>query len=181
MTFRVRIDPVALRQIDEFAAYLRNYDEDFAVSLLPPCHQRPTELPVAEGRKQKPLSRSRSLHQIEAPSCWHASIPSACPHRGVRSKGPYSARIVAAATPDPSLSPRFPSSPLMQAKARATTVLVDKTLLPRHRQLSLQLIGRLACAPSRVDCATARPFSGALALYRQRRTRRFIGSSISLG
>ena len=103
MTFRVRIDPVALRQIDEFAAYLRNYDEDFAVSLLPPCHQRPTELPVAEGRKQKPLSRSRPLHQIEAPSCWHASIPSACPHRGVRSKGPYSARIVAAATPDPSL------------------------------------------------------------------------------
>src|ERR1700730_1494957 len=88
MTFRVRIDPVALRQIDEFAAYLRNYDEDFAVSLLPPCHQRPTELPVAEGRKQKPLSRSRSLHQIEAPSCWHASIPSACPHRGVRAKAP---------------------------------------------------------------------------------------------
>jgi hypothetical protein len=34
MTFRVRIDPVALRQIDEFAAYLRNYDEDFAVEQI---------------------------------------------------------------------------------------------------------------------------------------------------
>ena len=34
MTFRVRIDPVALGQIDEFAAYLRNYDEDFAVEQI---------------------------------------------------------------------------------------------------------------------------------------------------
>src|SRR6266508_185351 len=31
MPFRVRIDPVALREIDEFAAYLRDYSEDFAV------------------------------------------------------------------------------------------------------------------------------------------------------
>jgi len=31
MTFRVRIDPVALRHIDEFAAYLRNYSDDFAI------------------------------------------------------------------------------------------------------------------------------------------------------
>ena len=30
MAFRVRIDPVALRQIDEFAVYLRRYDEEFA-------------------------------------------------------------------------------------------------------------------------------------------------------
>jgi mRNA-degrading endonuclease RelE of RelBE toxin-antitoxin system len=31
MTYRVRIDPVALSQIEEFAAYLRNYSEDFAI------------------------------------------------------------------------------------------------------------------------------------------------------
>ena len=30
----MRIDPVALGQIDEFAAYLRNYDEDFAVEQI---------------------------------------------------------------------------------------------------------------------------------------------------
>ncbi len=30
MTFRVRIDPIALRQIDKFAVYLRDYSEDFA-------------------------------------------------------------------------------------------------------------------------------------------------------
>ena len=30
MTFRVRIDQVAQRQIDQFVSYLRDYDEDFA-------------------------------------------------------------------------------------------------------------------------------------------------------
>ena len=30
MTFRVRIDQVAQRQIDQFVSYLRGYDEDFA-------------------------------------------------------------------------------------------------------------------------------------------------------
>ena len=34
MPFRVRIDPVALRQIEEFALYLRNYSEDFAVEQI---------------------------------------------------------------------------------------------------------------------------------------------------
>ncbi len=34
MPFRVRIDPVALREIDEFAAYLRDYSEDFAVEQI---------------------------------------------------------------------------------------------------------------------------------------------------
>jgi len=34
MPFRVRIDPVALREIDEFAAYLRDYSEDFAVGQI---------------------------------------------------------------------------------------------------------------------------------------------------
>ena len=34
MTFRVRIDPVAQRHIDEFAAYLRQYSEDFAIEQI---------------------------------------------------------------------------------------------------------------------------------------------------
>jgi mRNA-degrading endonuclease RelE of RelBE toxin-antitoxin system len=34
MTFRVRIDPIALRQIDQFAAYLRDYSEDFAIEQI---------------------------------------------------------------------------------------------------------------------------------------------------
>jgi len=34
MTFRVRIDPVALRHIDEFAAYLRDYSEEFAIEQI---------------------------------------------------------------------------------------------------------------------------------------------------
>ena len=34
MTYRVRIDPVALSQIEEFAAYLRNYSEDFATEQI---------------------------------------------------------------------------------------------------------------------------------------------------
>jgi hypothetical protein len=34
MTFRVRIDPVAQRHIDEFAAYLHNYSEEFAIEQI---------------------------------------------------------------------------------------------------------------------------------------------------
>ena len=34
MTFRVRIDPVALRNIEEFAAYLRDYSDDFAIEQI---------------------------------------------------------------------------------------------------------------------------------------------------
>ena len=34
MTFRVRIDPVAQHHIDEFAVYLRQYSEDFAVEQI---------------------------------------------------------------------------------------------------------------------------------------------------
>ena len=34
MSFSVRIDPVAQKHIDEFAVYLRNYDEDFAVEQI---------------------------------------------------------------------------------------------------------------------------------------------------
>jgi hypothetical protein len=31
MAYRVRIDPLALREIERFAEYLRNYSEDFAI------------------------------------------------------------------------------------------------------------------------------------------------------
>ena len=34
MTFRVRIDPVARSQIDQFAVYLRDYSEDFAIEQI---------------------------------------------------------------------------------------------------------------------------------------------------
>jgi hypothetical protein len=34
MPFRVRIDPVALREIEAFAAYLGGYSEDFAIEQL---------------------------------------------------------------------------------------------------------------------------------------------------
>lgn len=34
MSYRVRIDPVALRHIDEFVAYLRDYSEDFAIEQI---------------------------------------------------------------------------------------------------------------------------------------------------
>ena len=34
MRFRVRLDPVALRQIEEFAAYLRDYSENFAIEQI---------------------------------------------------------------------------------------------------------------------------------------------------
>jgi hypothetical protein len=34
MTYRVRIDPVAQSQIDQFAVYLRAYDEDFAIEQI---------------------------------------------------------------------------------------------------------------------------------------------------
>jgi mRNA-degrading endonuclease RelE of RelBE toxin-antitoxin system len=34
MAYRLRIDPVALGQIDQFAAYLGDYSEDFAVEQI---------------------------------------------------------------------------------------------------------------------------------------------------
>jgi mRNA-degrading endonuclease RelE of RelBE toxin-antitoxin system len=34
MTYRVRIDPVAQRHIDQFAVYLRDYNEDFAIDQI---------------------------------------------------------------------------------------------------------------------------------------------------
>src|SRR5947209_20244857 len=34
MFYRVRIDPVALRQIEQFAAYLRDYNEELAIAQI---------------------------------------------------------------------------------------------------------------------------------------------------
>ncbi len=34
MAFRVRIDPIAARQIDHFVSYLREYSEDFAIEQI---------------------------------------------------------------------------------------------------------------------------------------------------
>jgi hypothetical protein len=34
MTYRARFDPVALRNIEDFAAYLRDYSEDFATEQI---------------------------------------------------------------------------------------------------------------------------------------------------
>src|SRR5437899_1196759 len=34
MSFRVRIDPIAARQIDRFVTYLRDYSEDFAIEQI---------------------------------------------------------------------------------------------------------------------------------------------------
>jgi hypothetical protein len=34
MAYRLRIDTVALRQIEDFAAYLRDYSEDFAIEQI---------------------------------------------------------------------------------------------------------------------------------------------------
>ncbi|HML13627.1 MAG TPA: type II toxin-antitoxin system RelE/ParE family toxin [Xanthobacteraceae bacterium] len=34
MAFRLRIDPTALTQIEQFAAYLREYDESFAIEQI---------------------------------------------------------------------------------------------------------------------------------------------------
>jgi hypothetical protein len=34
MTYRIRIDPLALRQIDDFARYLADYSEEFAIEQI---------------------------------------------------------------------------------------------------------------------------------------------------
>ncbi|SRR6266540_2047080 len=63
MTFRVRIDPVALRQIDEFAAYLRNYSEDFAIEQI--------------GR----LDRILAVNLLESPLTWSYFAFTGAPYR----------------------------------------------------------------------------------------------------
>jgi mRNA-degrading endonuclease RelE of RelBE toxin-antitoxin system len=64
MTYRVRIDPVAQRHIDEFAAYLRNYDEAFAIEQI----QR--------------LDRIIGLNLGETPLTWNHFPFTGAPYRG---------------------------------------------------------------------------------------------------
>jgi hypothetical protein len=63
MTFRVRIDPVAQSHIDEFAVYLRAYDEEFAVEQI--------------GR----LERIISVHLGESPLTWAHFALTGAPYR----------------------------------------------------------------------------------------------------
>jgi mRNA-degrading endonuclease RelE of RelBE toxin-antitoxin system len=63
MTFRVRIDPVAQRHIDEFAVYLRNYSEDFAIEQI------------------ERLDRIISVHLLESPLTWPYFAFTGAPYR----------------------------------------------------------------------------------------------------
>jgi hypothetical protein len=76
MTFRVRIDPVALRQIDEFAAYLRNYDEDFAVEQI---ERLDRILSANLGESPLTWSYSPSPARPTGPTC---SVSAAAPNTG---------------------------------------------------------------------------------------------------
>jgi mRNA-degrading endonuclease RelE of RelBE toxin-antitoxin system len=64
MPFRLRIDPVAVRQIDEFAAYLREYNEDFAIEQI------------------ERLDRILRLNLAEAPLMWSYFPLTGAPYRG---------------------------------------------------------------------------------------------------
>ena len=63
MTFRVRIDPVALRQIDEFATYLRDYSEDFALEQI------------------EHLDRTIAINLGESPLTWNYFVFTGAPYR----------------------------------------------------------------------------------------------------
>jgi mRNA-degrading endonuclease RelE of RelBE toxin-antitoxin system len=63
MPYRVRIDPVAQRHIDEFAAYLRDYDEAFAIEQI------------------ERLDRIIGLNLREAPLTWNYFPFTGAPYR----------------------------------------------------------------------------------------------------
>jgi mRNA-degrading endonuclease RelE of RelBE toxin-antitoxin system len=63
MTYRVRIDPVAQRLIDEFAVYLRRHDEDFAIEQL------------------ERLDRIIALNLGETPLTWNTFAFTGAPYR----------------------------------------------------------------------------------------------------
>ena len=63
MAFRVRIDPVAQRYIDEFAVYLRGYSEEFAVEQI------------------ERLNRILSTHLSESPLTWSHFVFTGAPYR----------------------------------------------------------------------------------------------------
>ena len=63
MTFRVRIDPVALRQIEQFATYLRDYSEEFAIEQI------------------ERLDRILSANLRESPLTWAYFVFTGAPYR----------------------------------------------------------------------------------------------------
>jgi mRNA-degrading endonuclease RelE of RelBE toxin-antitoxin system len=63
MTYRVRIDPVAQRQIDKFAIYLRAYSEDFAIEQI------------------ERLDRILSINLRESPLTWTYLAFTGAPYR----------------------------------------------------------------------------------------------------
>jgi hypothetical protein len=63
MPFRVRIDPVAQRHIDEFAVYLANYSEEFAIEQI------------------DRLDRIISVHLRESPLTWAYFAFTGAPYR----------------------------------------------------------------------------------------------------
>ncbi len=64
MTFRVRIDPLAQRQIDQFAVYLRDYSEEFAIEQI------------------ERLDRILATDLAEAPLTWAYFPLTGAPYRG---------------------------------------------------------------------------------------------------
>jgi mRNA-degrading endonuclease RelE of RelBE toxin-antitoxin system len=63
MAYRVRIDPVAQRHIDELAVYLRAYSEDFAIEQI------------------DRLNRILSAHLSESPLTWSTFALTGAPYR----------------------------------------------------------------------------------------------------
>jgi mRNA-degrading endonuclease RelE of RelBE toxin-antitoxin system len=64
MPWRLRIDALALRQIDQFAEYLREYSEDFAIEQI------------------ERLDHILRLHLAEAPLTWSYFPLTGAPYRG---------------------------------------------------------------------------------------------------
>lgn len=64
MTYRVRIDPAAFVEIEQFAAYLQDYNEDFAVEQI------------------ERLDRILRINLGEAPLTWSYFPLTGAPYRG---------------------------------------------------------------------------------------------------
>jgi mRNA-degrading endonuclease RelE of RelBE toxin-antitoxin system len=64
MTYRVRIDPLAQREIDQFALYLRAYSEEFAIEQI------------------ERLDRILHAHLAESPLTWSYFPLTGAPYRG---------------------------------------------------------------------------------------------------
>ena len=72
MTYRVRIDPLAQREIDQFALYLRAYSEEFAIEQI---ERLDRILPLISQNRRSPglISRSRARRIAATCSAWGAA------------------------------------------------------------------------------------------------------------